>query len=263
VKVTVKVTVLVEVAVTVREGEGVALGRGVRVGEGVRVGSGVLVEVVVNVGLWVLVSEGVKLRVEVTVKVAVAVTVLEGEAVAVGRRVRVGEAVQVGGGVRVGLRVHVGTGVDVAVGVAESASKNACFSAVWVAAVARKRLSGVEVGGGTVVVVAVGVDKVCEAVADGGEVGVANVSIGAEVGNTVAIPGVGVNAGISVFTRKGVRVKDEARGGVGEKIWFATGLPYTAEATVSARSTKEAISHWRPATIRSLRVRKKTTVRAA
>jgi hypothetical protein len=79
----------------------------------------------------------------------------------------------------------------------------------------------------------------------------------------VVPPVVDVNVGISVFTSRGVRVKDEARGGVGEKIWFANGLPYTAEATVSATSTNEAISHCRPATIRSRRVRKKTTVRAA
>jgi hypothetical protein len=134
------------------------------------VGSGVFVEVVVDVGLWVIVAEGVKLKVAVTVVVAVAVTVLEGEAVAVGRGVRVGEGVQVGGGVRVGVRVHVGTGVRVAVGVAESASKNACFSAVWVAAVARRRLSAVEVEEGAVVAVTVEEDKVWEAVADGGGV---------------------------------------------------------------------------------------------
>ena len=101
--------------------------------------------------------------------VAVNVVVVVDVSVNVGRGVRVGEAVQVGGGMRVGVRVHVGIGVRVTVGVAESASRNACLSAVLVAAVARIRLSVVGLEAGRVVATAtvelvVGAARVCELV---------------------------------------------------------------------------------------------------
>jgi hypothetical protein len=82
--------------------------------------------------------------------------------------------------VRVGVRVQVGMGVRVAVGVAERASRKACLSAVCVPAVASGRLSGVEVGAVVAVTVTeslVGEERVCELVATGAAVWLANVSI--------------------------------------------------------------------------------------
>lgn len=79
-------------------------------------------------------------------------------------------------------------------------------------------------------------------------------------GLVAAASSVRVGAGRFVFAGRvgvglGVHVGEGVGIIVGGKIWFATGRPKMAEATVNANRTKEIPNHCQPAAMRARRVR--------
>lgn len=200
----------------------------------------------------------VKVGVTVGRGVRVGVTV----AVKFGFRVAVGEGVSVG--VREGVRVGAGVNVLVCVGVRDRAAVASWACRVAAARVASALRFSVGEGRGVRVVVgvreAVGV-RVGEGVLEG-------VRLGPVVWERSAV-GVRVTAGVRVSVGTAVEIGEEtivtAVGefemdrstgtGVRARIWFATGSPNKAEATVEENKTSARSSHCQPASIYALRVR--------